>query len=244
MIVYGHRGAKGEAPENTLPGFAHAYRAGLRAFELDVRLTADGQAVLMHDAAVDRTTNGSGLAAEMTREQLARLDARAAFPDWPESCPVPTLADLLAVLPGDVRLEIEIKRDDPRRLEILGAQLVALISDFDITERVTISSFDLNALHILRRLAPRLPRAYIGAYDQPQFLAAALELECAQADIPLTTGSLTVVREAQANGLRVTGWPGNTPEQLHALVEWKVDAITTDFPGIALPFLRERNVAS
>ena len=242
MIVYGHRGAKGEAPENTLSGFAYGYHAGVRAFELDVRLTADQQIVLMHDASVDRTTNGSGAVAELTREQLAGLDARAGFNDWPEPCAVPTFAELLAVLPEDVRLEIEIKRDDPSRLEILGVGLVALIEQFAMAARVTVSSFNANALRIMRRLAPHLPRAYIGAYDQPQFLATALELECVQADIPLTTGSRTVVDEAHANGLRVTGWMGNTREQLQTLVEWKVEGITSDFPGIALPFLRERNL--
>jgi glycerophosphoryl diester phosphodiesterase len=63
-----------------------------------------------------------------------------------------------------------------------------------------------------------------------------------QADIPLTTGSRDQVRAAHAEGLRVTGWPGNTIEQLQTLVDWAVEGITTDFPGIALPFLREANV--
>ena len=94
----------------------------------------------------------------------------------------------------------------------------------------------------MKRIAPDLPRGLIGAYDTPAFLATALELECTQADIPLSTGSEERVREAHRNGLRVTGWPGDTVEQLQTLVDWEVEGITTDFLGIALPFLCERGL--
>jgi glycerophosphoryl diester phosphodiesterase len=107
-------------------------------------------------------------------EQLAQLDARAAFPDWPEPCRIPTLAQVLAQLPTDVRLEIEIKGDETTRLETLAPKLVELIERHDAAGRVTLSSFDANALRILQRVAPGLPRAYIGAYDSPQFLRTAL----------------------------------------------------------------------
>jgi glycerophosphoryl diester phosphodiesterase len=63
-----------------------------------------------------------------------------------------------------------------------------------------------------------------------------------QADIPIITGSKERVREAHQNGLRVTGWPGDSLEQLQTLVDWEVEGITTNFPGIALPFLRERSL--
>lgn len=238
MILFGHRGAKGEAPENTLAGFAHAYRLGVRAFETDVRLTADHEVILMHDASVDRTTNGSGLVSELTRAQTAVLDARSGFADWPEPCRIPTLEEFLAfcVASEIEHLEIEIKRDAPERLEILSETLISQIERFDLAGRVTLSSFDPDALRIARRLAPSLPRSYIGAYDDPRFLATALELGCAQADIPLTTGSVEMVRAAHSHGLRVTGWPGNTREELETLAAWEVDGITTDYPSRALAF--------
>src|SRR5439155_21621382 len=76
MLLFGHRGARGEAPENTLAGFAHARRAGVAAFELDVRPTADGRLAVIHDATVDRTTNATGAVSDFTAADLARLDAR------------------------------------------------------------------------------------------------------------------------------------------------------------------------
>lgn len=242
MILFGHRGAKGEAPENTMTGFAYARRVGVRAFEIDVRLTADHEVILLHDASVDRTTDGSGAAAELTWAQIAALDARAGFRDWPEPCRVPMLEEFLSVYADSeiARLEIEIKRDTPERLEILSETLISLIGRYGVADRIMLSSFAPDALRTVRRIAPELPRSYIGAYDHPHFLETALDLGCAQADIPLKTGSLEMVRAAHAHDLRVTGWPGNTREEIEALIRWEVDGITTDFPSQALGFLEER----
>lgn len=258
MLLFGHRGARREAPENTLAGFAHAQRAGVVAFELDVRLTADGHLAVIHDATVDRTTNATGPVSGFTAADLARLDARRGCPDWPEPAGVPLLADVLEAYAGDrtrppggspsggrtevVRFAIEIKQDAPERLERVGELVVAHVERYRLAGRVTVTSFVPEALDVVRRLAPDVPRAFIGAYDTPAFLETAVRLECAQADVPLARGSAEVVREAQARGLRVVGWLGNTVEELAALVDWGVDGITTDYPTRALAYLRGRNI--
>ncbi len=244
MIVYGHRGAKGEAPENTLPGFEYAYGLGVRAFELDVRLTVDNQIVVLHDATVDRTTNGTGPISQMTLATAQSLDARGAFPDWPEPCRIPTFVELLDFLPGDVRLEVEIKRDEPARLEMLCPLLVAQIASQGYVNRVMVSSFDATALRIMRTVAPDLPRAFIGKCASRADLETAFALGCAQADIPLATGSRDLVNEAHAHGLTVTGWPGNDASQLETLIDWQVEHVTSDLPHFVLPFLRERGLLS
>lgn len=242
MLIFGHRGARGEAPENTLAGFAHARQAGVVGLELDVRLTKDGELVVIHDATVDRTTDGSGGVLEHSVEELERLDARGERTGWPEPVSVPRLSAVLAAH-VDARLAIEIKTDTPEWLERVGAALVEELGRHGAENRVTVTSFDPMALEIVRRLASELPRAYIGAYDTPVFLETARRLQCAQADVPLKRSSIEVVRAAQALGMRVVGWLGNTEEELAALVEWGVDGITTDFPTMALPFLRGRGIA-
>lgn len=210
-----------------------------------MRLTADGQLAVIHDATVDRTTTATGPVADYTAAQLAQLDARAGLTDgWPEPVGVPLLSDVLRVYAGDVRFAIEIKTDTPDRLERICPQVIEHVGCFRIAATVTVTSFDPVALEIMRRLAPELPRAYIGAYDTPAFLEAALRLECRQADIPVARGSAEVVREAQAHGLRVVGWLGNTPEQLHTLLSWDVNGITTDYPSTAIAYLRERGITS
>jgi len=243
VLVYGHRGARGEAPENTLVGFAHAQQVGVRAFELDVRLSADEQLVVMHDATVDRTTNATGAVAALTAAELGRLDARKTCPTWPEPVGVPTLDTVLESFAPIPHWAIEVKHDTPERLERLCRLLVTAIEHYGMAERATVTSFDPVALDHMRRIAPDLPRAYIGAFDQPHFLQTALDLACRQIDVPIATGSTAVVRAAQGRGMRVTGWPGNSAEALRLLVEWGVDQVTTDYPSMALAWLRQEGIA-
>jgi glycerophosphoryl diester phosphodiesterase len=243
VLVYGHRGARGEAPENTLAGFAHAQQAGVRAFELDVRLSADEQLVVMHDATVDRTTDGTGAVAALTAAELGRLDARKTCPTWPEPVGVPTLAAVLESFAPIPHWAIEVKHDTPERLERVCRRLAMAIEHFGLAERTTVTSFDPVALDHMRRIAPDVPRAFIGAFDQPHFLQTALDLACRQIDVPIATGSAAVVRAAQQHGLRVTGWQGNSAEALRLLVDWGVDQITTDYPSRALAWLRQEGIA-
>jgi glycerophosphoryl diester phosphodiesterase len=246
VLIFGHRGARGEAPENTLAGFAHAIRQGVLAIELDVRLSSDDQLVVIHDATVDRTTDGRGPVASFTAAELARLDARGPHTDASSSSSapvgVPRLTEVLAVCAGRVRLAVEIKTDAPQRLERVCAALVEPLGDAAGRGGVAVTSFDPAALEMMRRLAPALPRAYIGAYDTPDFLETALRLECRQADIPLARGSAEAVREARARGLRVVGWLGNSEPEIESLLRWGVDGITSDFPARALAALRARGL--
>ena len=95
MQLIGHRGARFEAPENTIPGFRYAIDLGLTAVEFDIRMTGDGHLVVIHDATVDRTTNGEGEVSSFTLDRIQALDARSTFPEWPEPCVVPTFSQVL-----------------------------------------------------------------------------------------------------------------------------------------------------
>jgi glycerophosphoryl diester phosphodiesterase len=236
-ILYGHRGAKGEAPENTLTGFAYAQRLGVTAFELDVHLSADGELIVIHDPTVNRTTNGYGPVAGYTAAELAALDARAAFPAWPEPAGVPRLVDVLDAFAATQSFQIEIKTAPPVVLEVVAQKLVDLIGRYGIAERTEVASFDPAPLEIMRRIAPEISRAYIGRYDTPAFLATAISLGCAGACIPHKTSTRATVDEAHAAGLHVTGWLGDTQRELRLLLDWGVESITSDFPSVALRFL-------
>jgi len=242
-LVFGHRGARGEAPENTLDGFAYAVARGVTAIELDVRLTADGRLAVIHDATVDRTTSAAGPVSSFTAAQLAELDARANHPSWPRPVGVPLLEQVLAAYAAKVRLAIEVKSDAPETLERVCAALIDML-ERHAPPKVTVTSFDPVALEIVRRLAPDVPRAYIGRYDTPDYLDTALSLGCRQADIPLRSGSAQTVAQARAAGLRVVGWLGNDEDDLAALLLWEVDAITTDYPSRILTVLTSRGVAT
>ena len=206
-----------------------------------MRLTADHQLAVIHDPTVDRTTNAAGPVADFTAAQLAALDARASYPAWPHPVGVPLLAQVLDAYAATVRLAIELKTDTPEHLERVCTLLVGQLERF-LPRAFTVTSFDRTALEIMRRLAPNLPLAYIGKYDTPDYLETAIALGCRQADIPLRSGSPDTVAKAQAAGLFVVGWLGNTEADLEALAGWQVDGITTDYPTRALAFLRARGI--
>ena len=199
--------------------------------------------MVIHDPTVDRTTNSHGPVAGFTAAELAALDARAAFPAWPESAGVPRLVDVLDAFPSQT-FQIEIKTNTPDVLEIVARKLVDLIGRYNIAERTEISSFDPVALEIVRRIAPELPRAYIGRYDTPDFLATARSLGCAGACIPHKTSTRATVDEAHAAGLHVTGWLGDTQRELRLLLDWGVESITSDYPSVALKVLGSQSQPS
>ncbi len=123
--LLGHRGAAFEAPENTLAGFAYAWRNGVRSFELDVRLSADQQLVILHDESLERTTGIQRKVGELSAAQLTELNAPGLFPDWPEKATIPLLEEVLRAYSRDLKSwEIEIKTTTPENLEIICPKLV------------------------------------------------------------------------------------------------------------------------
>lgn len=236
MQVIGHRGARHEAPENTLAGFAHAIALGLAAVEFDIRLSRDGELVVIHDATVDRTTNGSGEVSSFTAAELAALDARSGFADIALPCGVPTFDAVLDLLdPAGMGMMIEIKQDVPEREERIVAGILERLRARKLTEQATITSFDPVALEFVARDAPGQRRGFIGAWDDGSFLETALRLGCAQGDLHHTTASAAMVEKVHAAGLTAIGWPCNTREEVDLLIGWGVDAVTSDAPS----FVRE-----
>ncbi len=243
MLVYGHRGAMGEAPENTLAGFRYAYEiAGVRNFELDVHLTRDGELAVIHDDSLDRTTNGRGRVADRTMDELRGFDARAFFPNF-RPAQIPTLGEVLDVYSRAVhRFQIEIKTDLPERLDRLFPKLCDLVRRFDIEKKTTVTSFDPYALEGMRKLDDSLSLGLISYHYTDEILKTAIDLGCVNACIPLKAGNAALVRKARDKGLEVTGWLGNTKDDIDTLLEWGVTEITTNFPSFALPYLAKRGI--
>ncbi len=164
-IVVAHRGAPLVEPENTIASFEAAVAAGADAVEFDVRLSADGVPVILHDAAVDRTTDGHGLARDHTIEELARLTIARAGGDVTG---VPTLEAALAALSGRVGVDIELKQlpgeadFEPEVDRLVGATL-RTIDAVSFAGPVLLTSFNPFSIDAARRLAPDIP---VGLLDR------------------------------------------------------------------------------
>ena len=160
--VIAHRGAPRNAPENTLPAMREAARLGARWVEVDVKLTADGKPVIIHDDTVDRTTNGRGLVAGMTLAEIRALDAGSHLGSHHAGTSIPTLEELIeTVLELDVGLQLELKPTAGDDVETAEIALDVLNAVWPIGRRkLFLSSFSVRSLQAARRILPDVPRAF------------------------------------------------------------------------------------
>ncbi len=241
MDIFGHRGATGEAPENTLLGFAHALNsARVQCFELDVHLTKDNQLAVIHDNTLDRTTNGKGYISSFTMKELKNFDARNKFNFSDSIAEIPSLSEVFEIYADKIKhFQIEIKVDSSERIENTCNQIIDNIKNYGIGEKVTVTSFNEEALRCILRKNSTQKCGFIASSYRESALKKAIDLGCCNTCIPIETPDAKVlVKEAHAAGLEVTGWLGNTRKDVETLLEWQVDSITTDYPTQILQFIR------
>ncbi|NED98014.1 glycerophosphodiester phosphodiesterase [Phytoactinopolyspora alkaliphila] len=218
FINCGHRGAMSTAPENTLSSFAAAVEQGANEIELDLRLSKDGTIVVIHDATVDRTTDGSGAVSTLTLDELRTFDAG-------DSERIPTFDEVLDAT--DVALQIEIK--DPAVIEPLSALLADRADHLD---RLSPTSFDED---VVGDVARRLPSTLVGLISKTasyELLDRAEALGARRVLVGWEGTDRPLVRTAQDRGFHVNVWPVNSAEQLRTAAELGVDGFTTDYPGL------------
>jgi glycerophosphoryl diester phosphodiesterase len=236
-LVVAHRGASADYPENTLQSFQGALDAGADVVETDVRLTADGIAVVLHDADVSRCTNGTGLVHELTLAELKRLDASGGRSDRAE---IPTLREVLELVGGRAGINLEIKNipgeaafDSPRE-----AAVEAALAELDRTGfpgPVLVSSFNWITIERSRELAPEVPTGFltIAAIAPAAALVYAREHDHDYV-LPniaaLMAAGEAFVAQAHEGGLRVGTWTVDEPEVAQTLFSWGVDAVATNVP--------------
>lgn len=240
MIVYGHRGAKGEAPENTLPGFNHAYRHGIRHFELDLVLSKDGKPVLVHDLSVDRTTSQKGSISQYTAAELAAMDARRNTSSWPIPTGIPALEDLLDQFDDLEHLQLEVKKDTRQRLNILSNRLTEIIQRRNLYQTVAITSADTWFLKQIRRRNKNIRIGLVAERKFPRPLSIAGRLGCEFLCINWKLCSKALVEKAHRKGMHVSTWTVNRIHDMLQLEEMGVDSIITDYPTSTRIFFDNR----
>ncbi len=154
-LVMGHRGAPDDAPENTLASFTLASMQGAEVLETDLRFTRDNVILLIHDATVDRTTDGTGAVSEMTLAEIKKLHTRPSKPGQPPGAAPPTLEELLQITRGETPLALELKDDrflNPRA----AMQLIDLLARYNALDTTVLVSFSLARMQTFRPLAPAL----------------------------------------------------------------------------------------
>ncbi|MFF0752464.1 glycerophosphodiester phosphodiesterase [Streptomyces sp. NPDC004267] len=217
FLTIGHRGVMGVAPENTLRSFVLAERAGMDVIELDLHLSKDGALVVMHDADVDRTTDGTGPIAAKTLAELRELDAG-------QGERVPVFEEVLAAVGAP--LQAEIKDADAARA------LAAVLNERELTGRVEVLSFHDEALAEVRALVPGVRTALVADRRQDEVVRRALDVGATALVLNIRHLTRDTVERAHAAGLRVVGWVVNTEDDLRLAHALGLDGATTDRPEI------------
>jgi glycerophosphoryl diester phosphodiesterase len=248
LTVFAHRGGAGLRPENTRAAFAHAAALGVDGCELDVRLSRDGEAVVIHDPTMDRTCDADGPVSALTAAELARVDAGyrfgadAGFPWRGRAEGVPRLADVLAAHPA-MPFIVELKGEDP----VVAEVATAVVAGAGALERVCFGGFADVTLAAARRARPsactsaateEIRRALYKSYVWFPFGRVAYQ--AFQVPEVAANGTRVVsprfIRMAHRAGCVLHVWTVNTPEDMTRLKSWGVDGVISDRPDLALQF--------
>ncbi|MBS7624065.1 glycerophosphodiester phosphodiesterase [Candidatus Bathyarchaeota archaeon] len=217
-LKIGHRGAKAYEPENTIRSFKRALELGVNAIELDVRKTKDNELVVIHDAEVDRTTNGKGLVSELTLKEIKELSTE-------KGEKIPTLEEALEFLDRKVKILIELKEVG------IEDKVLELVKKKGLEDNVIIISFYEEALRKIRDLNDKVETGLIYVKHKDP-VGAALSLR-AQYLFPMYKFAHTsLIKKAHEKGLKVVVWTINAQEEAIEYAKKGVDGIASDRPDI------------
>lgn len=234
-FLLAHRGACAHAPENTMESFQLAFEQGADGIELDAKLSADGEVVVIHDGTVDRTTNGRGRVSQLTLAELRSLEAGSFFSEKYRGAKIPTLDEVFGAFGKRGIINVELTnyyagRDD------LAEKVCALVRKHGLEARVIFSSFSAFSLKQAAAFLPRVPRGllafggWLGAWAR----SFGFMFGDYQALHPyLTDVDLRQVQRVHRLGRRIHVWTANTEEAVLRLKEWDVDGIFSDDPQTA-----------
>jgi len=232
LIIFAHRGDCSHAPENTIPSFEIAIEKGTDAIELDVKLSADNQAVVIHDQTVDRTTDGTGRVNQLTLEELKKLDAGSFFDARYAGTRIPTLDEVFERVGKRVLINVELTNYASPRDQLIPI-VAEIVKRHNMEADVLFSSFRPGNLVHMRELLPDVPG---GILCQGGLLGAisrsSLMLKTSPQLIHPNLIDVTpefVTREHH-RGRRVHVWTVNRDKDILRLKEMGVDGIFTDDP--------------
>jgi len=236
VIVYGHRGARGEAPENTIAGAQHAIARGVRHLEIDLRLSADGELVVAHDAGLKRCTGSSGKLSGLGARQLAKLDARADGPPWPNKrgTGIPSMSAMYRATPEIVHWQLELKSLGPRQNQKLASATVDWIRKHRPAAVVT--SLEPDLICAVKEALPEQATGLVSTTATPESALEACDCDFLIAHFS-TLQDRAQLRRLQRRGIHISAWTVNDASEVKRLYKLGIDSVISDYPSMALPLV-------
>ena len=248
VMVLAHRGGAGLAPENTLASFRNGIALNADFIEMDCQLTQDGIPVIIHDDTIDRTTDGKGRVADFSLEKLQLFNAAARYANGTtERQVIPTFAQVLDLAKRTkVRIEVEIKVPAQGRQRGIEQLMLDTIEDFEMRDRVQISSFDFNVLRDVKKLSSRTKTVALVTSDfyrandlsQPAKMAELIqgigaEIFASNKDFL----SPALVQEMRQRKILVEAWTVDAEAEMKKFIAMGVDGIITNRPDTLIRVL-------
>lgn len=236
---FAHRGFSGKYPENTMLAFKKAIEAGADGIELDVQLTKDGEIVIIHDETIDRTTDGKGLVADYSYEELCSFDASFIYHGQMGFNKIPTLREYLELVKDkNIITNIELKTGI---LEYLGIEekVWNLIQEYKVEDKVIISSFNHYSVLCMKNIAPNLK---YGLLSETWLINAGkytheLGIQCYH---PVHYNLVPeVIDEIKKYGIEINTYTVNKEKDMRYLIEKGIDIIIGNFPDLAGKIIKE-----
>ena len=222
MLKIGHRGAKGLEPENTLLSFQKAIEIGVDGIELDVRLTSDGELIVIHDETIDRTSNGTGFVNQFSLREIKkfRIDSKHE---------IPTLLEVLELVNKKCFINIELKEIET------AEKVVALIEDFVTNKNwnysdFLVSSFNWHAIQNVRFLNPDIPIGVLTESDLEMAFTFAKFLKASTIIPHYLLLNDPEIQEIQEAGIKIFAWTVNENDTIEKMKTLNINGIISDFP--------------
>ena len=228
IMVVAHRGASGYAPENTLSSMQKAIDLGADMSELDVQETSDGKIIVLHDASLKRTSGVDKNIWETKYSDLKDLDIGSWFSDEYKNEPVPTLQQIIDLIKGKMKLNIELKANGHEKK--LAERTSKIVEDNNFLDQVIFTSFKFAEIDKVRELNKKAKVGYL-------FSKLPKDVDVFNANVDLLSAHYKIVdkefmKKAKAAGKEVAVWTVNKPGDLKRMIDLGVDAIITNYPDV------------
>lgn len=231
QLIYAHRGASYDYPENTMLAFRKAIEQGADGIELDVQFTKDKKLVVLHDDSIDRTSNGNGYVEDITYDELLKLDFGVFKGEQFAGEKIPLLSEVLELIKqSGILLNIEIKNRG-EKVDGLERAVADMVHAYDLNDKILYSSFDHQMLYRLKQYDPS---AKIGAlyshtpYNAREYLKG-LGVSAVHPSRPCAY-SQNIVQSALEEGWQINVWTVDVPDKARPLMEMGVTSFITNRP--------------